>query len=135
MWAHLRPIFKAAVNHPEFRGKVKRRRDQLIIKGKVYTIRPINNLDQLPDSLNPVKLCQKEDDHTLAFLGYGSPASNFTEAPFTLDNERYINNEQYIGHQKALLFNDEVTARKIKCETSPYWIKRLSDQVKNVIPQ
>ncbi len=134
-WAHLRPIYKAAVNHPEFRGQVTRRRDQLIIKGKVYTIRPVDNLDQLPDALNLVKLCQKEDDHTIAFLGYGSPASNFNKAPFTIDNVRYISNEQYACNQKALLFNDEVTAKKIMNETSPYKIQKLGRQVKNVIQQ
>ncbi len=134
-WSHLRPIYKAAVNHPEFRGKVTRHRDQLIIKGKVYTIRPVNNLDQLPDALNLVKLCQKEDEHTIAFLGYGSPASNFNKAPFTIDNVRYVSNEQYACNQKALLFNDEVTARKIMNETSPYRIQKLGRQVKNVVQQ
>ncbi len=133
--SHLRPIYKAAVNHPEFRGHVKMHRDQLIIKGKVYTIRPVDNLDQLPDALNLIKLCQKEDNNTIAFLGYGSPASNFNKAPFTIDNVRYVSNEQYACNQKALLFNDEVTARKIMNETSPYKIQKLGRQVKNVVQQ
>ncbi len=134
-WAHLRPIFSAAVKHPEFKGKVKRRRDQLIIKGKVYTVRPVNNLDELPEPLNPVKVCTCEDDQTLAFLGSGAPPSNFHDAPFTVDNTPFVNNEQYIQKGKADLFGDEVMAAKIMKETSPYKIKKLGDRVKNVIPQ
>ncbi len=134
-WAHLRKIYATAKNHPEFRGQVKRRRDQLIIKGKVFTVRPINNLDELPEPLNPLKVCTREDDRTLAFLGWGAPTSNFHDAPFTIDNVKYCSSEQFMAKSKADLFGDEITAAKIMQETSPYKLKRLSDRVKNVVQQ
>ena len=57
--------------------------------------------------------------------------SNFYIAPFIIDNKNYDSVERYMHYQKALLFNDLITAEKIyKCST-PYQCKQLGRQVKN----
>ncbi len=101
----------------------------------MFTIRPKNNLNELPPHLQPEKLCQRENDRVLAWFGQGSRLSNFSESPFKVDNTEYKWNEQFIGAGKATLFNDDVTREKIMKAKSPAVVKALSSRVKNFIPQ
>ena len=54
----LHPILKHARKTPSLRGQVKMPVDKLIYKHKVYTVAPVNNLEEL----NLAKLCQREND-------------------------------------------------------------------------
>lgn len=127
----LRPILNEAMKKEKYKGQAFITVDKLIIAKKVYTVKPRNNLHELPDDLNPETLCQKTDGNTLVFFGYGSAFSNFHSAPYKSDNVKYSCSEQQIQASKAKLFNDDVTAERIMAAKSPYEMKKLGGRVKN----
>ena len=55
--------------------------------------------------------------------------SNWYPVTFEVDGITYSSSEQYMMHQKALLFHDEKTAAKILEETDQLTIKRLGREV------
>ena len=133
--AELRPVYKAAIRMEKYKGKVHWNKDKLVIDHKAYSAGPKNNLCDLPAELQPSKLCERESETCVAFLGSGSPHSNFSKSPFVIDNVPYVHNEQFIQKSKAEMFNDDVTASRIMRETNPLKIKRLGDNVKGFIQQ
>lgn len=62
---------------------------------------------------------------------WGGPFSNWYPSEFKVNNVTYNCGEQYMMHQKAILFNDEETARKILRATHPREQKKLGREVKN----
>lgn len=60
--------------------------------------------------------------------------SNWYPAMFDADGYTYFSSEQYMMHQKALLFNDTKIASKIMEEQDPRQIKRLGRKVKPFDP-
>ena len=84
--------------------------DKLVINGTRYGI---SNLYKLPPELAPYKSAEKCNEEYIAFQGEHSPFSNFHHSPFQLNNIRFANAEQWIQHQKCLLFGDVDTAGKV----------------------
>jgi ribA/ribD-fused uncharacterized protein len=131
----LRPILTKAKKRDTYKGKCRHRQDKLILKGKTYTVEPINNLDELPSDLCPRSAAEKGNDNVVVFFSQGSPFSNFHFAPFTKHNVKYTSNEQFIQASKAQLFEDDYTHAKIMQTTNPYDIKKLGKDVKNFVRQ
>ena len=127
----LRPILKAALQHDDYKDNAYLSVDKLIINKKIYTYAPVNNLDSLPDDLNPRSLCEQSDDDTHVFFGIGSPMSNFHKCDFVVDNLKYCCSEQYIQSEKAALFNDDVAQMKIMSTDSPYHMKQIGNRLSN----
>lgn len=65
------------------------------------------------------------------FFWKGSIYSQWYPSPFVLDGFKFNCAEQYMMVNKALLFGDEVTAKKIMKTTSPAEQKRLGRKVTN----
>lgn len=55
--------------------------------------------------------------------------SNFYEAPFAVNGIGYWHTEQYIMHQKAVLFGDSLVAQRILNTRNPAQCKRLGREV------
>ena len=125
----LRPIWKLAKSHSEYRNKCKLAGDRLVINRINYTV---NNLHNLPEDLVPYKAAQQENDQFIAFLGEHSPWSNFHQSPFEIDGHRYHSAEQWIQYSKAMLFGDSSTENKILQTDSPQECKRLRYQINGV---
>ena len=125
----LRPIWKLAKSHSEYRDKCKLSGDRLVINGINNTV---NDLHNLPKDLVPYKAAQHENHEFIAFHGEHSPWSNFHQSPFEIDGQRYHSAEQWIQYSKAMLFGDSSTANKILQTDSPHECKRLSYQIKGV---
>ncbi len=59
--------------------------------------------------------------------------SNWSTSPFVLDNVHYNSTEQYMMHQKALLFNDPIVVKKVMdlnyspSEPDDEWNKQMKD--------
>ena len=70
--ALLRPILKLAKTQEEYKGQCKLENDQLIIKGKHYSL---ETLKLLPDNLAPYKTAQKSSSTCLVFQGLHSPSA------------------------------------------------------------
>ena len=89
--------------------------DHLVINGTTYSLQDIG---KLPQALSGYKAAQKEDDHTITFMGELSPYSNFHKSKFTFNSHTYHSSEQWIQFQKAMLFGDSFTANQIlTCDT------------------
>ena len=101
--------------------------EKLIIDGKTYTV---DNLDQLPASLNVVNLTSKSNEEYFAFFRELNPLSNFHPANFVLHGHNFTSTEQYIQYRKASYFDDFVTANKIT-NTSALKCKELARQIKD----
>ena len=57
--------------------------------------------------------------------------SQWHKAPMTIDKIEYNSCEQYMMHQKALLFGDEDIAEQIMLETNPREQKKFGRQIQN----
>ena len=127
--AILRPIWQEARKMQEFKGKVFMNVDKLVLNGHTYTV---DQLHRLPQNLQPESIATKViDDKYVCFWGRDSVFSNFYRSPFTLGGKSYTCVEQYIMHQKALLFKDQEKAEHIMVADDPAEHKALGNQVIN----
>ena len=79
----LRPILTAAKKQKKYRKRCKMEKDELVIKGKHYSVDTINTL---PKSLKPAKVSSRTNDMIYGYFGELNPLSNFHHAPFTVEN-------------------------------------------------
>ena len=126
----LLPVLKAAKQD----GSIKKaftKKDKLILDGMVYTV---NDLHKLPVHLQPANIAKKETADVVLFFGRHSPLSNFSTSPFTIDGTTYSCMEQYLVHQKALLFSDDQAAYNVMQKTDPGDMKstRIANFTKDV---
>ena len=124
----LRPILRKARSLESYKKKCKMEGDQLIIKGKTYTV---DNLSDLPEEINGFNSTSKTDGETLGFFGELNPLSNFHRCKFQVENTTYHSTEQYIQHKKATYFKDNKVARKIMEASTPYECMLLSKEIEN----
>ena len=122
----LRPILKAARRLPEYKGLCKLEADVLVLNGKKFNLQ---NTDKLPDKLHPTKITSKQSDKVYGFFGELNPLSNFHLAPFCLNGKQFHSSEQYIQYQKALLFNNVTTVRKILVADTALECKKLGYEI------
>ena len=125
----LRPIWKLAKNHSEYRDKCKLSGDRLVINGINYTV---NDLHNLPEDLAPYKAAQQDNHEYIAFHGEHSPWSNFHPSPFVIDGQCYRSTQQWIQFSKAMLFGESSTANKMLQADSLHECKHLSYQMNGV---
>ena len=103
--------------------------NKLYINGRWYTK---DTIDKLPPEINLQSLFTKSENGVTLFCSKYSPLSNlYSESDFTIDGETYCSSEQYIQWRKAMLFNDEISAARIKAERNPYAIMGLGKKVKD----
>lgn len=127
----LRPVLKAALQKEDYKNNTYLSVDRLVINNTVYTCAPINNLDSLPEDLNPRLLSERSDEETLVYFGIGSPFSNFHKSNFVIDNVKYCCNEQFIQSQKAASCNDDRAQSRIMNTDSPYRMKQIGSALHN----
>ena len=124
----LRPILRKAKELPEYKMKSKMEGANLIIKGRSYTSK---TLYLLPEPLMGYNGSSKRSDSHIGFFGELNPLSNFHVAPFIIEGIRFHSSEQWIQFQKAKLFQDETTLRKIFESETPHECKLLSKEIPN----
>ena len=100
--------------------------DILVLNGKKFNLQ---NTDKLPDKLHPTKITSRNSDTIHSFFGELNPLSNFHPAPFCLDGKQFHSSEQFIQYQKALLFNNRNTARKILAADTALDSKKLGYEI------
>ena len=113
-------------SNPLYKDKYRFEGDALVINGIRYTA---NDIGKLPEDLAVYKVAEKSDTKRLAFHGEWSPYSNFHNAPFTVNGQKYNTSKHCIKFQKALLFGDSHTANLILQTDSPYKVKKLGYQI------
>ncbi len=87
----------------------------------------VDTLHKLPDSLTPGNIATKVIDNHMFFFSCESPLSNFfTPAKFTVKGVEYVNSEQYILKNKAILSKAPNVAEDIIQESDPRRMKQLT---------
>ena len=122
------PILRAVKQKSEYRYKSRLEGAKLVIDGKRYSV---NDLDRLPDSLQPFEVSTKANEEMLGFFGELCPFSNFYPINFTFNGATYHSSEQFIQHQKALYCKDYEAANKIMLTKSALACKQLSYSINN----
>ena len=85
-----------------------------------------------PEKISQTDMSQKQNDNAIVFLGENSTFSNFNKSyPVLIDDVMYSSNEQYIQCEKAKMFRDNETVRKIMSSSNPKEIKELGKTVRN----
>lgn len=128
----LYPILKAARANLKYKGKCKMTVDKLVIHGRAYTTQ---DMDNLPEDLNPIKVCEKSNDSALVFFGQNHPLSNFYQSEFTADNITYKNAEQLIQSKKCEIFNDDIGHSRVMRSKNSHEIRKIGSRVKNFSTQ
>ena len=123
----LMPIKLIADQMPQFRGKVRVTRGNIIIDNKPYNL---TTLHEIPKEIDIAKGSWKQSDDVLVYFSVRTIFSNFRWAPLTINGLTFENCEKYIQYRKADLFNDEETIVAILESHNPYEIKRLGKKVK-----
>ena len=100
----------------------------LVIKGRNYDR---TNLHTLPNEINGYSTTSKTSNETIGFFGELNPLSNFHPASFMINGQKYHSSEQFIQHQKCILFNDQESGARILSAVTPLDCKLISKEVKN----
>jgi ribA/ribD-fused uncharacterized protein len=87
--------------------------------------------NEQPPPRNTTRSANMEDTGFTPFYGKLSPFSQWYTCDFNVDNVDYNCAEQYMMHQKALLFNDHKSAEAIMREGSPSVQKQLGRGVRS----
>jgi ribA/ribD-fused uncharacterized protein len=119
----LQPIAKAAFQQ---KLRVRFNKDTLLINSQKYTV---NNLEQLPSSLQPARFGSRIIEDELFFFSSKSPLSNYHPSLFKKDGIVFHNGEQFIQQRKAVNFGDQKVAQDILKESNPYKCKELGKTV------
>ena len=106
----------------KYKGKCKMEGYYLIILGIRYGVEDLHNL---PYDLSGFHASSKSDENKHIFFGELNPFSNFHPAKFTVDGQDYHCDGQFIQESKALLFNDEESAQKIRLASNGLECKNL----------
>ncbi|XP_033117059.1 N-glycosidase YbiA-like isoform X2 [Anneissia japonica] len=77
------------------------------------------------------KQLKSNDEKFTLFYTPESPFSNFHPAVFELEDVKYSCSEQYMMHQKAVLFEDTEVGEQIIAAVKPGKMKQLGRRVKN----
>ena len=119
----LRPILKLAKSLPQYREKSRLQGEKLVINGTHYGVKDLGGLPLDPAAY---KAAQKSNTSSIVFHGELSPYSNFHNATFVVDGEKFPTSEHYIQYQKAMLFGDTYTANAILKAETPFEAKKNS---------
>ena len=128
------PILCAARKSENYKGKCQMDGATLVIKGRNYTSA---NLHQLPLEINGYMATSITDENNtiIGFFGELNPPSNFHPSPFTIHGRTYHSSEQFIQHQKCLMFVDKETETLVmacetvvECKSESKYIKNYSHE-------
>ena len=120
------PILKAAKDSPEVTSATLTQ-DKLFINHKLYTV---DNLDTLPESIQPHKVATVQNESALVFFTQHSIFSNFHPMPIKIEDKVYTCNEQYYQYKKASFFGDTDIMQKILETCDPFAQLSLGKRVK-----
>ena len=129
----LHPILRAARKNENYRGKCKMEGPALIIKGRNYTS---GNLHQLPDDINGYRATSRldENEKVIGFFGELNPLSNFHLTQFNINGINYHSSEQFIQHQKCVLFADKGSEKMVLTAETPLECKTIARNIINFDP-
>ena len=103
--------------------------DRLYIGQNRYTV---DNLDDLPESLKPIRYGYKQSEEACVFFTKRSLLSNHAPTPFTYEKKAYSSGEQFWMREKALFHKDTESAAAVMDTDDPVRQKAIGRNVKDV---
>jgi hypothetical protein len=126
--SRLLPIYKKAMSNPDYRKRTFLNGDHLTVNGEHYTI---ENLQELPDDLDPRMIATRTEGPTTIFFGQNSPLSNHHPSPMVILNKKYLCNEQYYFAMRAEEMGDDTIHGKVMAATNPKDMLRHGRKAQN----
>lgn len=123
------PVIKHAKTIPKYKGKGKIFIvvDKLYVEGRLYSV---DEIDQLPNELQPAKISTPTKDGVTLFYGKNSPLSNHHKCEFAAESDKFNCVEQYLFYRKAVHAGDEVAAYRVMASQDPAEMKALGKRIK-----
>ncbi len=129
----LKPILRTLEGTPyKEKGRVILKPDCIIVDNKRYTL---NTIMTLPSNLKFWSSNVRSNEAIFAWHGNMCPFSNFFWAPIIIAGILYLFCEQYIAAERAILFHDDETLKKILMSRDPYECKKYGHQVKGFVQE
>jgi ribA/ribD-fused uncharacterized protein len=119
----LYPVLKAAKSK---KMKVSMKYDKLVIDGITYSW---DNLQSLPQELNPAKIATQSRNGITCFFTGASPLSNFYKIDLTIDGEKFDSVERILQWSKALFAQQPLKAAQIRKAKGPAECKSIGDSI------
>jgi ribA/ribD-fused uncharacterized protein len=126
--SRLLPIFKKALTMSAYNKRTFLNGDRLTINGTHYTV---ENLDDLPEDLDPRLIATQTDGVTTIFFGQNSPLSNHHPSPMSIDKHDYLCNEQWYFAKRAELMGDDAIHNKVMAQSNPKEMMRYGRKAHN----
>lgn len=126
----LYPIYRKAKNMGKYQQIVSMRMDVLVIDSKEYTV---DNICDLPNDLNPMNLCETQNEDCIVFGGMYSEYtcfSNWSASNFTFKNNKFVCLEQSYMFHKATINNDHDKAQQIMNTDKAREIKNIGSAIR-----
>lgn len=125
-------ILRQAKSMPEAYPNARIKDSQIIINGTSYGV---EDLDILPQDLQPAAIATPQSADAVAFFGRDSPFSNHFPCAFEYGGLSFNCMEQYLACQKAKLANNRSLASKIMRSSDPADHKRALNQLKDAVAE
>ncbi len=123
----LKPILKTLDGTPyKEKGRVILKPDCILVDNKRYTL---NTIMTLPSNFKFWSSNVRSSDECFAWHGNMCPFSNFFWAPIIIAGILYLFCEQYINAEKAVLFGDDESLKKILMSRDPYECKKFGHRI------
>ena len=110
------------------KSKVFLRADQLIVRGKSYSL---STLKLLPEEFNLNKLFTVTRDDVTAFFSRNSVLSNHFACQLTVNGKSYANMEQFLVSCMAKTFEDHDIMQQVQDTHDPIEVKHLGKRIQN----
>ena len=120
------PIVKKANSMEEYKNKVFINADKLVYAGKEYSQ---DELDLLPEPLQPNNVFTKSDHGVYAFYGKGAKLSNFHPCSFQDDGINFTCVEQHYCFHKAKFAGSNKLARRVLLSDNPAEMKKMTNKI------
>ena len=120
------PIVKRANSLETYKNKVFIKFDKLVYNKREYSQ---EELDQLPEELQPNNVYTKCEGDVYAFYGRGAKLSNFHPCRFTDDGINFTCVEQHYCYHKAKYAGNNRLARKVLLADHPADMKKLTNKI------
>lgn len=126
----LQRIAKAA--HSTGMGEAKVKDYKVTVNGNKYGMQ---NIKDLPRELQPAAVYTPRSHNAVVFFTKNSPLSNHHHAPFVLDGKSFVCVEQYLAYSKALLAQNEASAKRALDVKEPAEHKAILNSLRNEVQE
>lgn len=125
-------VQKKAKSMPKKYPDVKIKEFKIRIQGRLYGA---DELEKLPDDLQPSAIATPQSESTVVFFGRASPLSNHHICEFTIAGRKFTCVEHFLAWQRANVAEDHTLAESVLTMEDPAEHKRVLNSLKEINPE